>query len=374
MIQEDFLSPRFVGERFNGHTIPLDVLKDLSVFDRMLRSVARERFLQQNRTRRRIPTNYLDGVTLSLARVEAGSAVATIVMAIATAWPNLEARRSIAIDARDAIVRAVAAAESGGDPAVHVPRRALTLFETLGRSLRSGESMQFQAPDGGATVHLTPIARLRLLEAAQIESREEEIALKGAITGVDYKHGTFDITTLDGTTIHGPLRSPFYEDVLAGLQEFPEGRKVALDGLGEYDKSNRLLRIVAVEQFAMLDHLDIQLQFAELGALRSGWFNGQGDPYSRDELAWLYDAFSAAVPDTIKLPCIYPTPDGRVRFEWELAPWDVSLEVDLRSRCGDWHALNLETDEEEAGVLMFALDDGWADVARRLRYLTGVEA
>ncbi len=73
----------------------------------------------------------------------------------------------------------------------------------------------------------------------------------------------------------------------------------------------------------------------------------------------------------LNLPYVYPVAEGGVRFEWSIGPQDVSLEIDLRERSGEWHSLNLETDDEEAQLLKLDTKDGWEWIVERLQTLSG---
>ena len=44
---ESFLSPKLEGQRFAGHSVPLDMLKDFAAFQEMLVEVAKWRFLEE---------------------------------------------------------------------------------------------------------------------------------------------------------------------------------------------------------------------------------------------------------------------------------------------------------------------------------------
>lgn len=371
MVEEKFLTPRFVGKRFNDHSIPLEVLKDLAALEPMLKSVARELFFQKHRARSHLPKRYIEGVSLSLAGVDEGSAIANLALTLAVVASGGESRREIMVEARDAVVKAVEAAADGEDPARYVPRKALVHFDAFGRSLKDDEAIELSGAGPEKPARLTRLARLRLLEAAEVKIRHEEIQLKGGVHAADLEKGVFSFVQLDGSRVTGQLTPRFRGPVMDALKSYLQGQKVAIEGVGEYDNDDRLLSITSIEQIIMLDLLDIQVQFAELAALRDGWFDGLGSAYDKDHLAWLADAFTDAFPDTLPLPCIYPTPDGAVRFEWGISPWDVSLTVDLRSRSGDWHALNLDTDEEEAESYLLDLGGRWSDIMVKLQGMAG---
>ena len=68
----DFLRPRLVGKRFEGHSIPLELLGDLAVLEAMVIEVAKWRYLQDNPNRKRSPRKFTEGISLTLTSVEQG--------------------------------------------------------------------------------------------------------------------------------------------------------------------------------------------------------------------------------------------------------------------------------------------------------------
>src|SRR3954454_9537551 len=108
---EPFLRPRLIGERFEGHSIPLEVLKDLAVLEEMVVEVAKSEFLKDHPQRRRSPRRLTDGITLKLTAVEEGSAVPVISLFIASISLFPPASQLYFERARDAVVNAIGAAE-----------------------------------------------------------------------------------------------------------------------------------------------------------------------------------------------------------------------------------------------------------------------
>ena len=48
----EFLSPRLVGERFSGHAIPLEVLRDLAVLEEMVVETAKWEYMHEHHDRK----------------------------------------------------------------------------------------------------------------------------------------------------------------------------------------------------------------------------------------------------------------------------------------------------------------------------------
>src|SRR5271165_729147 len=90
----EFFKPKMVGGRFEGHAIPLELLRDLAVLEEMVVEVAKWRYLEDNPGRTRSPRGFSEGISLSLAAVGEGSAIATIVLSlVAMALPSPTAAR-----------------------------------------------------------------------------------------------------------------------------------------------------------------------------------------------------------------------------------------------------------------------------------------
>jgi hypothetical protein len=79
MTQEPFIQPRFVGPRFEGHTLPLSAAKDLSAYEELVLELAKHLFRQKNQDRVRLPKNFASGFSLHIERIDDGSAKPALV-------------------------------------------------------------------------------------------------------------------------------------------------------------------------------------------------------------------------------------------------------------------------------------------------------
>ena len=59
------------------------------------------------------------------------------------------------------------------------------------------------------------------------------------------------------------------------------------------------------------------------------------------------------------LPCLYPTSEGGVQVEWAIDTWETTLSINPNDGSGDWHALNMETNNETMRELNLGADDDW---------------
>ena len=112
--------------------------------------------------------------------------------------------------------------------------------------------------------------------------------------------------------------------------------------------------------------LDLTVQLDSMRNLKDGWLEGGGVAPSASGLDWLAGALARHYPEGSPRPYLYPTEDGGVQAEWSFTCWCGSLEIDLNSRCGNWFALNLETDSAEERQLRCDEPADWQWLVRRI--------
>src|ERR1019366_870505 len=87
-VKQEFLKPTLDGQRFQDHTVPLELFKDFSALQEMLIEVAKWEFLKSNPNRERIPRHFTDGLDLHLEAIEEGSAILKITLVFASLFPS----------------------------------------------------------------------------------------------------------------------------------------------------------------------------------------------------------------------------------------------------------------------------------------------
>jgi hypothetical protein len=140
---------------------------------------------------------------------------------------------------------------------------------------------------------------------------------------------------------------------------FRKGKKVLLQGVGRFNRQERLQGIDSVEHITVLDPQDISARIEELKTLRDGWLDGRGLAPSSADLDWLATTIESQYAEDLPLPYIYPVAEGGVQLEWSFKPQVVSLEIDFWQKSGEWHALNLATDAEESKSLDLNAEEAW---------------
>lgn len=111
-----------------------------------------------------------------------------------------------------------------------------------------------------------------------------------------------------------------------------------------------------------------------LSQLHDGWFDGEGKTFNSNDLDWLQFAFLIHYSEGLPFPYIYPTPEGCARAEWTLDPYEISLEIDLRHRTGEWHSLNFNDAQDDSESIDLSIPKGWGRLSDRLSEILGAIA
>ena len=370
MSTEPFLVPRLVGERFEGHAIPLEVLRDLAVLQDMIVEVAKWKFLQDNPGRTRAPRGFTEGIELKLTGVTEGSARPIIYLVaagllFASPPPYFE-------QARDAFVCAIAAAEQCQDVTQHLPENTLGYFDKIGRSLRDDEAMEFVSPSSANPARLTKSTRHTLLRASkQMREYTEEVTLRAGIPEVDQDDMTFELQTLDGKKIPASIPTQHMETILEGFNGYKDGVRVLIEGIGKFSLQGKLKGFEGIDHINILEDLDVPARLDEFRLLKNGWLEGGGIAPNPAGLDWLSNTFDRHFSGDAPLPYTYPTEEGGIQFEWTLQANELSLEIDLQTHSAQWHCLNMDTDKETSHTLNLDESQDWKRLLSDIQQLNG---
>ena len=378
----EFLRPRLIGPRFDEGKIPLEMLSDLSVLRDFIIDVAKQKYLEANPQRSRSPRRFADSISLTLARIDKGSATPVIHMDPQPPQvggpPQLPGMPGMfdgyCQEAAKAIINEISAAESDGFTAGFLANKQLEYFDRIGRWLREGESIEFSSPASSTPARLTRESRLRLVLASQMEEITGEVYIRGSIPEADQDRMSFELLLQEGRKIPATMDERDQDVVLEVFNGYKDSRKALISGIGKYDRQGHLTKLASMENIVALDPLDIPSRLGELRKLSNGWLDGEGMVPPSDFLDWLAERFDLVYPDELPLPHIYPTPEGGVQAEWSLAPCEVSLEINPHSKMGEWHVLNRDTDDDTLASLNLGDDNGWIDLINRIRSLSEAPA
>jgi len=374
MNEVEFLRPRLCGKRFEDGGIPLEVLKDLSVLEEMIKKVAKWRFLQDHPERKRIPKGFAVDVELKLSDVAVGSAVPVITLSDASPHPSMFLSNNTRYleHARDSIIHAIGAVNQGESATGHLRREDLVYFNRLGRFLREDEYIELIVDEHSTPVRLTRETRSKLILESKEALPSKSVVLRGLIPEADQDRRTFVLELLDGGKVTIPILDQYIDTVIEAFSGYRMNFRVLLRGMGQYDQHDRLVGVEPVEQISRLDPLDIRVRLDELRRLEDGWLDGDGKAPGSEELDWLATGFDRHYPDDLPSPYLYPTVEGGVRAEWSLSNFEISLEVNFVAHRADWHRLNLETHTDDTQELDLDNENDWAWIASEVRLMAKV--
>ena len=364
----DFLHLRLIGERFDDHSIPLALIKDIAVLEEMIVEVAKHRYLSDHPERRRTPRGFTKNIALRLAAISSGSAVLDVRLALESSELYEPTNQRYFERARDAVMETVSAAEQDRPIDGHrIPDSTLSYFDRLGRSLKENEAVELIHPTRKKAATLTREVRRRLvLSSPKIDEYTESVSVRGLISEMDQHGNTFKTQLSDGRIIAAPIPVQHFDTTLEAFKSYRSGKRVLLQGIGRFSRAGHLQGFDSIEHASILDGLDIGVQIDDLRLLKDGWLNGEGKAPSPDGLRWLLDLFDRQYPDDAPLPYLYPTVAGGVQAEWPLGSREAELDVNLDTHSALWHVLDLKSDEVQERTLNCDSVDDWTWLLRQL--------
>ena len=360
-MKQEFWKPKLVGDRFSGHAVPLEILKDFAALQEMLVEVAKSKFLEAHPGRERVQRNFAKDIELQLVAIEDGSAVLAIALSFSSLFPPQNAQYFD--KAKDAIVESIAQSSTGQTP--QLAPSFLSYFDRFGRSLRPGESIEFPRQQGN--VALNADVRRKLIRAAQVETWTEEAALRAKIFEVNQAQNSFGFELSDGSRSSAPIDDKYRDIVLEALKEYPHGTFFLIQGVVQRDHADRIKGFESIEHITLLDPLDVVLRLDELAKLKDGWLDGGGRAPSHALIDGLKSGFENSFDPSLPLPYLYPTEDGGLQAEWTLGDWEISLEVQSEDLRGEYRATRSKDTTTQTLDLNLADPGGWEQLNAALK-------
>ena len=365
---QQFLNLRMTGDRFEGHAIPLEFLKDLPVLNEMIIEVAKLKFFEDHPDRKRSPRGFTHGTELKLTQIGEGSATLNIDLVTSTNTFLPTTSQTYFETARDTVVDAIRTAEHNEHFAGRIPDKMLSYFDRFGRSLREGEAIEFTTPARTPPAKLTKETRQRLvLGSPAITELTEQTSTWGAVPEADQVAMTFEIQVLDGSRIKAPIAPQHFDIVIEAFKGYKEGARFRFEGIGRFSRDSRHLAFDLIEHISVLDPLDVRARLDEFRSMNDGWLEGGGIAPSEAGLDWLADSFERRYPDDFPLPHAYPTYEGGVRTEWSFGPNAIVLNIDLHEHSAHWLWFDRNSDAECEETLNLDEDRAWQWLAEQIR-------
>jgi hypothetical protein len=175
----------------------------------------------------------------------------------------------------------------------------------------------------------------------------------------DQDEMTFEIQLLDGHKVKAPIAPQHLDTIREAFNGYKDGLHVLFQGIGRFNRNDRLLGFDSIEYLSILDSLDVDTQLDQCRLMEDGWLDGGGLAPPKSGLDWLADVFEQHFPEEAPLPHLYPTETGGVQAEWSIGPNEVTFEVDLDTHFGEWHVLNMDTNASFERNLNCDDDEEW---------------
>ena len=363
-MKQDFVQPRFTGERFEEHTLPLEVVRDLIAYQDLIVELAKNLYLDAHPQRKRVPRGFESEYDLHLERVDEGSSkpLISLVAAGTLAVGGPSESREYLERARDVVAECVASAE--GTLPQAFPERLLKYFNQIGRSLRDDEGVELGYFNKEAAA-LNQERRKTLVLAANARY-EKEFKILGTIEEAKFSSSTLGLKLIEGGTQTVSYEEDF--DPLVRLHGGNERTLVTVEGIAQFDKWNCLKDIIKVEKIEVQENCQILTRLEELSCLEDGWYNGLGAALKKEGITTTIELLVSSFPKDLPLPGIFPTPEGDLSLEWNHA-YQSSLDIDLETLQGEFHAVT-ETEEIEEDFDLSS-ESGWRDFYIKFSKLVG---
>lgn len=375
MSETTFLRPRLIGARFESHSIPLELLKNLAALEKVIIEVAKLEFLKDHPNRRRVPRGFTDGIELKLTGIEDGSAVLEISLFVDKL--PLPEKKYYFERARDVIIRAIGDAEESKAIIDILPEKTLRYFDKIRRGLREDEAIEFIRPNSQFSVRLTSMVKERYADITSeqqtqyipsaVKQLKADTTVRGTVPEINQGDMTFQIQLFDGQQVKAPIAPQHFDAILEAFNGYKNDLRFLFQGVGRFNLVKKLLEFDSIERISLLDELDISAQIDDLRLLKDGWLEGQGKAPSQDGLDWLSQAFKNYYSGDLPQPYLYPTEPGGVQAEWSLDQNEITLEINLAEYAGYFHALHVEDDTEKTRNLDLGSETHWIELKTLIR-------
>ncbi len=370
----ELFSPRYEGTRFMEHRFPLDLLDDLSTLKNMTIEMAKALYLEKNPERKRVPKNFTNDISIELESIEPGSTVPKLILITPMEglfpWQNAE----YFTEAPERIKKAIELAHL--DREVYnsiISDKVLSYFNHFGSNLKEDERIVF-GNGAKSKVVLDKTTRKRLvLAASKTKEYNAPFELRGIVTALDKERKTFEIQSVTAGKIKGEYTAEHLEVLQQGLILMEDQRKIYIRGTGTFNESDRLLKILKIEDQIVLEAFDVPARLEELTQLPKGWLDGeQGEPLSKKATIGLGETFDRWFDsENLPLPATFPTPEGNIQFEWSINDCEISIKVDLTSNHAEFYALNTKDHSEYSDSMDLTSREDWNKINQKIREIYG---
>lgn len=329
---DDILELRYVGARFAGGRIPLDVLPDLSTFRDLVIAIAKSRWLREHPGRQRLPRGFNHSVSFDLIDVKEGSAGPQL------QW-NRQSARENAPDLTDEIGGLIQIAFSDAAQLFNgaandqypnaLPADQLAALNKFGSSLLPGEKVEFinQTDNGGNVIYLDVMRRKKLLTKVG-ETYTKKFSGTGTLVT-----SSSDGYIIVNTEEYGKITIAVPSDIVVEHYDGNLGSDVqfeldiVLDSGDQLRRIERCIDVTIVDASDAQEFRDAMARIIELRSLEKGWLDGDGEAI-RQSVVKLARSVLHRRPDLTQSRLgIFPTEEGGISMEFSKNGWEYAIEL-----------------------------------------------
>lgn len=340
---------RYVGQRFNGARLPLEVLTDLPAFRDLLAAYAKDAWRQSHADRQRLPKGFDQSIAFDLVAIEEGSAMPRLDWSRQTAQTYLpgfgDEVSEIVGESFDEIVKLV------DDAAHHRFPKTLSsdhirALNKLGSGLRPDERIEFLGSKGsdGNVVYLDTHRRKSLITHVRD-------TYQARFEGIGVLHGLHvDGQLVVRTDEYGEIRLLVDRDRVAVEFDGNIGSDIQFALKVELDNKDTFRGVVEVYDIDLIDAelsdniMRCRERLSDLRNLRAGWLDGEGEAPGASAVSSA-ERFLRKRPSHASLYRIYPTAAAGVVVEFETDGWDYSVEFSSNGGL-EMYGIEIDGDEE----------------------------
>jgi hypothetical protein len=369
-IEEYFLEPKLKGERFDTHSIPLDLLQDFAALQDLLVELAKDAYLKQN-NRQRVPKGFAKGVSVNLQQVDEGSVWLKLVLALNLATSSMPIDNFQTLSyfetAKKKIIEVVQVAHDGGDVSGLLPKKFLSYFDKIGKNLLEDETIEFNPRSKSPAVLSRKTRNLIMLSASENHTYVDKFSFNAKLAGIYKRDKTFSFL-VKGNEISASINREHLETLANGFADPFSDSYVFVEGEAVFNGQDKILSVNNITTLDPLDPLDVSIRMEQLSELRDGWYDGEGLSPNPLGLSRFESYFNENWTFEQALPAIFPTVDGNIQLEWSTEFHEISVEVNLSTMKGEYLRVNVEkvVDVEDL-ILDFTTSGDWKQLEEKLR-------
>jgi len=367
---------RYVGARFEGHRLPLDVLPDLSAFRDLLVSYVKAEWRAAHSDRERLPKGFEKSIAFDLVRIKDGSAVPQLDWDRDTTQlllPDFEDELELLVETSYSKVLRLIDSANSPVGAIDLTSENIRALNRFGSSLQPDERIEFLDSQGadGNVVYLDTVRRKRLITRGH-DSYQKRFEDLGKLLGSEIDPlgiaGTITILTAEYGKIDVPVSPERVRDDFDGNIEADVQFRLMIE-LGSDDGFRGVVEVFDVDVIDAMVVANLAVcreRISSLLSLRDGWHDGSGNPPTPEAAATASRLLSRK-PGMAASYRIFPTDSGGLLFEFVRSGWDYSFEI---GPTGMLTILGTET-AGDADLETDALDVDSDEFLRHLDQVTG---